>query len=656
VTNKLDQAGTEILRYAYDADNRLTNRWSAAKGNTGYAYDPVGSLTNVAYPASGTVKFAYDVMNRVTNMVDGLGTTRYAYDAAGQLLTEDGPFTSDTVTNTYSNRRRLALSLQQPTGTWTNGFGWDLAGRLTNVNSAAGAFGYRYTSLDASFSGRLVQQLSLPNSAVITNNYDPVARLLRNVLKSSGGITLGGAYYGYNAASQRTAYTNANHGTYYQYTYDPSGQLTVGTSSTAPESRGYAYDAAWNLHYLTNNGALSTFIVDNKNELTNAFTAANGYDSNGNLTAGDNGHNGYVYDDENRLIQWFWYATDASHLTNGAYRTDFYYDGVGRLRERLEFDILGSSGGGGSSSQSVPGAPSSPPPAWTFDYAVLYLYDGMRVIQERDSNNVPQVSYTRGLDLSGSLQGAGGIGGLLARSSGYSSGAWTSHAYYHADGNGNIDCLIDGSQSTVATYRYDPFGNTVSQSGTLADANVYRFSSKEVHTNSEMYYYGYRFYDPVFQRWINRDPIGLAGGINLYQFSGNDPVDNNDPFGLAIWKCWRQAQGIFYWLSGGNLNHAYLWNDKDNSACAQHGSSGSGNPSKPEKGPSVDNCTKVPDSDGKEAAVMACCKKTGSSGIWLPIANDCHKKVNDCLSAKGLTSPPAPRISPRTIMFLMQAW
>ena len=113
-----------------------------------------------------------------------------------------------------------------------------------------------------------------------------------------------------------------------------------------------------------------------------------------------------------------------------------------------------------------------------------YIYDGKRVIQERIGGNTPQVSYTRGTDLSGSLEGAGGIGGLLARSSGYSSGNWTSHAYYHADGNGNITCLMDTNQSVVASYRYDPFGNTISQSGSLADANVYRFSSKEIHANS----------------------------------------------------------------------------------------------------------------------------------------------------------------------------
>jgi len=112
------------------------------------------------------------------------------------------------------------------------------------------------------------------------------------------------------------------------------------------------------------------------------------------------------------------------------------------------------------------------------------------------------VSYTRGSDLSGSPEGAGGIGGLLARSDGYSSGNWTSHNYYHADENANITYMVNSSQSMVATYRYDPFGNPISLSGSLAGANVYRFSSKEIHVKSGMYYYGYRWYDPNLQRWL----------------------------------------------------------------------------------------------------------------------------------------------------------
>src|ERR1043165_5248668 len=77
-------------------------------------------------------------------MVDGAGTTVYTFDSVGQLLTEDGPFASDTVTNTYVNRMRIALTLQQPAGTWTNGFIYDAAARLTNVTSQAGAFTYSY--------------------------------------------------------------------------------------------------------------------------------------------------------------------------------------------------------------------------------------------------------------------------------------------------------------------------------------------------------------------------------------------------------------------------------------------------------------------------------------------------------------------------------
>jgi hypothetical protein len=90
------------------------------------------------------VRFGFDALNRMTNMVDAAGTSLFTWTAGNQLLTEDGPFTSDTVTNTYANRLRTALSLQQPTGFWTNGFGYDTALRLTNVAMSAGSFGYSY--------------------------------------------------------------------------------------------------------------------------------------------------------------------------------------------------------------------------------------------------------------------------------------------------------------------------------------------------------------------------------------------------------------------------------------------------------------------------------------------------------------------------------
>jgi RHS repeat-associated protein len=444
--------------------------------------------------------FAHDPLNRRTNMVDAVGTTVYTYTLGNQLLTEDGPWASDTVTNGYTNRLRTSLALAQPAGFWTNGFTYDNGTRLSNVVMSSGAFTYQYVPSGVTHHA---SRITLPNTSYITNQFDANARLISTALLTSGNSVLDSYNYVYDPANQRTNLTRLD--STIGFLYDKIGQLTVADSSVNTEDRGYKYDAAWNLNWLTNNGTPTAFQVNVMNELTNGPIAVNYYDSNGILTNKAYDLNGdatlLTYDDENRLI-------DIYNALTGL-ETVLTYDGIGRLRIRQEYSNNGQSpiGGGALTSETH------------------YIYDGWRVIQERNALNTPQVTYTRGSDLSGNMEGAGGIGGLLTRSSGYSSGTgnWSTHNHYFADGNGNITCLESSSQALSAKYRYDPFGNTISSSGAQATANVYRFSSKEILVNSGLYYYGYRLYDPTLQRWVNRDPLEEFAGINVYLFVFNAP-------------------------------------------------------------------------------------------------------------------------------------
>jgi RHS repeat-associated protein len=141
---------------------------------------------------------------------------------------------------------------------------------------------------------------------------------------------------------------------------------------------------------------------------------------------------------------------------------------------------------------------------------------------------------------------------------GGTSGMWLTHNYYHADGNGNITCMVAPNDTVTASYRYDPFGNTLSQSGGLASANTYRFSSKEIHAATGLYYYGYRFYAPNLQRWVNRDPAGEEGGVNLYRVSNNSPLVYFDPDGYNPGAIIGGTIGTFVEPGGGTLVGAWI--------------------------------------------------------------------------------------------------
>jgi uncharacterized protein RhaS with RHS repeats len=106
------------------------------------------------------------------------------------------------------------------------------------------------------------------------------------------------------------------------------------------------------------------------------------------------------------------------------------------------------------------------------------------VLDATDSNAVTR-TFTWGLDLSGTLQGAGGIGGLLRLDD-------TDDVYFYTcDANGNISELIDDSGNTDAHYEYTPFGSQVVATGPCAAGNPFRFSTKYHEEEIGLYYYGF---------------------------------------------------------------------------------------------------------------------------------------------------------------------
>ena len=91
-------------------------------------------------------------------------------------------------------------------------------------------------------------------------------------------------------------------------------------------------------------------------------------------------------------------------------------------------------------------------------------------------------------------------------------------------------------QNYPAVYEYNAFGETIRATGPAADINPFRFSTKYHDGETGLYYYGFRYYDPGQGRFLNRDPIEEQGGLNLYAFVGNDPVNRWDFLGLQWWN------------------------------------------------------------------------------------------------------------------------
>ena len=555
--NKRD-AESKGADYTYTLAGRLKTRTWARIGTGGnrvtttYAYDQ-GMLESITYANDPTgtpsVSLTYDSFGRSFTVAQGGNLHTYAYESTTFALdTETVAYDTDADGTADFTRvlDRHQDSLLRDSGwelkagsTLENAvsYGYDSAGRLRHVDSAyplpgSPAFTYGYVS----GSYGLIDTVSGP-AHIVNNNWEGDRDVLLDKINHLATPTNPVSKYNYavttatgdgaNALGQRKnlattgsgfdpslSITTAT-GPAYAWGYNSRGELEEASdTSAANKDRAYQYDAIGNREK-TIDGLLGD-LPSTPNYAANAlnqYTTANSvtlptpaYDSDGNYTHGPlpvaTGNATLIWDAENRLFQ-----VTRADMTVITYSYDY-------LSRRISKKV-------GSAT------------------AERYVYDGWNPIAKYTGTTLVE-SYAWGMDLSGSMQGAGGVGGLLAVTDEAAAG---DPAYFPTyDGNGNVSEYLNASGAIQAHYEYDPFGSTTVETGTKAADFSHRFSTKPLDSETGLYYYGYRYYDPLTGRWPSRDPIQERGGVNLYGFVVNDGMNLVDVNGLTAWATsWPQG-------------------------------------------------------------------------------------------------------------------
>ncbi len=524
--NVLEISGaTYPQEYEYDLQSRMTKLTTYRNANTPevtvWSYDNRGRVNQKTYADNTTEQFSYRGDGSIISATNCRGQViRCSYDALNHMVAMQGAGIYWEFAYDYRG-----LLLRACDGKYYQNFGYDAYGRLTSENFSdidKTEIAYRYDGANRligySFDGEQVNYTYAQNTGFLNGVYydgwefqysrisnsnqlfQTIAKLNGNMVNAAprtynnlGDLTAVGDYdYILDSDAKRLCATLPD-GKSWAYFFDSLNQVTGGILSnagTTVSSHAYSYDMIGNRLTANDNGNSKQYTANNLNQYTAINDTALTYDADGNMLS--DGQFTYTYDALNQLVS----------VENATDKQVFIYDFMGR---RITTESYSKNG-----------------EEWQQVSRRRYVYQNWNVIAEYD-NGAKTKSYVWGEDISCSLQGAGGVGGLLL-------GRSNDDYLPVYDGNGNIIAYKNSEGDVVATYSYDPFGNTIAHTG--LDFS-YKFSTKPQNELSWLYYYGYRFYNYALGRWINRDPIGEKVGLHLYSFINNNAILQYDKLGLA---------------------------------------------------------------------------------------------------------------------------